>query len=314
MYAVDVRGLTKTYGNFTSLSDCSFAVRPATVFGLLGPNGAGKTTLIRMLLGFVKPSSGSASISGFDVVNQSLEVRSNTSYLPGEARLYRGMSGRSILKLFSGLHPRGSLERSLKIADRLELDYSRRVMFMSTGMRQKLALAIVLGCEAPLTVLDEPTANLDPNVRATVLELIREVRSSGRTVMLSSHIFSDIDDTCDEVVILKNGKLVTQQSLAQVGQKHIAEGTVALAAADELQAHAKQQSFVEYCKILPAESEASESARIELHFSGPASDWLNWLAQQRLDDIHIERAGIRAVYSQFNSAESQLLEVEGQAT
>ena len=147
---INVSKLSKHYREVKSLQDCSFDVAPGTVFGLLGPNGAGKTTLIRTLLGFVKPTAGKATIGGFDIAQESLKVRSITSYLPGDARLYRGMTGRSVIRLFSGLHPLGNMDNALTIAKRLDLDISRRVMFMSTGMRQKLALSIVMGCEAPV--------------------------------------------------------------------------------------------------------------------------------------------------------------------
>ncbi len=204
-WIIHCQGLTKSFREFVALADCDLQVPAGSIVGLLGPNGAGKTTLLRTLLGFQRPTSGTALVCGHDCVKESLKVRQQVAYLPGDARLFRSMTGRGILEIFSGLSPHGNLERSQRVAQRLDLDLRRRVMFMSTGMRQKLALSIVLGSVAPLIILDEPTANLDPNVRGEVIEMVREVRQSGRTAVMSSHIFSDIEDTCDEVVILRSG-------------------------------------------------------------------------------------------------------------
>lgn len=292
---IKVSALSKSYREVDSLSKCSFAVEPGTVFGLLGPNGAGKTTLIRMLLGFVRPTAGTATIGGYDIVKETLKVRGITSYLPGDARLYRSMTGRSVMKLFGGLHPLGEYESANAIAKRLDLDTSRRVMFMSTGMRQKLALSIVLGCKAPVLILDEPTANLDPNVRATVLELVNEAKLAGRTVLLCSHIFSDIDETCDEVVILKSGKLVTHQALVDVGKVHIVRATTTAPESIEgLKVAAESLDFVTHFQA------DKQSGKVLLHVRGDADEWMPWIVQQQLSSVEVERAGIRAVYERFN--------------
>ena len=292
---INVSKLSKHYREVKSLQDCSFDVAPGTVFGLLGPNGAGKTTLIRMLLGFVKPTAGKATIGGFDIAQESLKVRSITSYLPGDARLYRGMTGRSVIRLFSGLHPLGNMDNALTIAKRLDLDISRRVMFMSTGMRQKLALSIVMGCKAPVLILDEPTANLDPNVRATVLELVSEAKREGRTVLLCSHIFSDIDETCDEVVILRSGSVVTQKSLAEVGKVHILRAILP----PNIDGESFQISAEGHAAVTHFDLDTT-SRKVVLHLRGEAEQWMPWILEQHLLSVEIERAGIRAVYDRFN--------------
>ncbi len=155
--------LSKRYGSFAALAECSLSVREGEVFGLLGPNGAGKTTLLRLLLGFIRPTSGSATIAGLDCVRDSIAVREKTAYLPGEARLFRRMSGRRVLDFFSRLRPACRRSEAEEVARRLDLDLSRQVARMSTGMRQKLALAAVLATDADLVILDEPTAQPRPN-------------------------------------------------------------------------------------------------------------------------------------------------------
>jgi ABC-2 type transport system ATP-binding protein len=290
--AIEARRLSKIYRSIGALVECDIAIQKGKVFGLLGPNGAGKTTLLRTLLGFLRPTSGSASLMGFDCATQSVQVRQQVAYLPGEARLYRAMRGRDALELFSGLQHHGSLNNSLAIAKRLELDLSRRVMFMSTGMRQKLAISIVLGSDAPVIILDEPTANLDPTVRSEVVALVREIHNRERTILLSSHIFSDIEGTCDEVAILKRGRVVGTADLHQLRQIHIVRGrftSPALSDSTDFQS----ESFVEFSRI--------NGRQLELQLSGPPTHWLGWLSAIGLEDMTIDNAGVRALYERFHA-------------
>ncbi len=297
MFAVEAQGLSKRYGSVHSLRDCDLRIGQGIVFGLLGPNGAGKTTLLRTLLGFVRPAAGTARVCGHDVRSESLRVRAQVSYLPGDARLYRAMRGSQVLKLLSGLHPCGSLARSNAIAARLELETDRRVMFMSTGMRQKLALALVLGCEAPLIVLDEPTANLDPNIRALVLTMVREIRADGRTVLLSSHIFSDVDETCDEVAIMRQGSIVAVEDLREREQLHIVTANLNREHdVDALAGKIQEHPCSHYVRLAGGQA----TARLEIHLTGDPGSWLAWLATLPLTDMQIEKAGIRAIYQRHH--------------
>lgn len=294
--AIEARRLSKIYRAVGALVECDLAIEKGKVFGLLGPNGAGKTTLLRTLLGFLRPTSGTASLMGFDCVTQSVEVRKQVSYLPGEARLYRAMRGRDVVELFSGLQHHGSLSKSLAIANRLELDLSRRVMFMSTGMRQKLAIAIVLGSESPVIILDEPTANLDPTIRSEVVQLIGEIHNGERTILLSSHIFSDIEGTCDEVAILKQGRVVCTADLHQLRQLHIVRGRLASNNIVDT-AELKSLSFVEFSRL--------NGDAVELHLSGTPTEWLGWLAATGLKEMTIDNAGVRALYERYHAPGQQ---------
>ncbi len=171
---VDIDRLTKCYQDVTALSGCSLQIQPGEVFGLLGPNGAGKTTLLRLLMGFLRPTSGSAHIEGLDCYTQSVEVHRRVTYLPGDVRLFRHMRARQLLQFFCRVRKANNLPQAIEVAEHLDLDLDRRVSNMSTGMRQKLALAATLSATTPLVILDEPTANLDPNVRSCVAEMVRQ--------------------------------------------------------------------------------------------------------------------------------------------
>ncbi len=300
MWAVETRGLSKSYGCQHSLIDCDLQIPTGCVFGLLGPNGAGKTTLLRTLLGFLRPTRGTASIAGFDIVSHSLQARRQAAYLPGDARLMRSMRGAELLRMFSGLHPHGAWPASLRVAEQLDLDLSRRVMFMSTGMRQKLALAIVLGCQAPLIVLDEPTANLDPNVRCVVVQLILQARDQGQTVLLSSHIFSDIDETCNTAAILRQGRIVARPSVGELQNSHRISGCPAaleILSEEQWKARIDAQPLASLLHFEPQLTPSSKpSPRIAFQLSGAPQDWFQWLDDLRLQDLRIERGGIRSVY------------------
>jgi ABC-2 type transport system ATP-binding protein len=274
-----------------ALDNCSFDAQSGEILGLLGPNGAGKTTLLRLLLGFLKPSSGRATVEGLDCYRQSVEVHRRLSYLPGEARLFRHLNGRETLEFFAKLRPSASLERSLKLASRLQLDLLRRVRHMSTGMRQKLALAVALTPDVPLVILDEPTANLDPTVRRDVIELVDEARSAGKTVLFSSHVLSEVEEACDRVVVLSRGRLVESVQVADIRRQHRirAQLTGPLTAASPSLA-----ATMEITR--PSDGEVVILTRGEL------APLLGWLAQQPLARLEIEPVGLRTVYEKHHPA------------
>jgi len=286
---VETRSLTKRYGSIAALSDCSLTVAPGEVFGLLGPNGAGKTTLLRLLIGYLRPTAGSAKIAGLDCDRQSVAVRRQVAYLPAEAAIFPHMRGREALRFFADIRPGGGLQRSLALAERLELDLSRRVSYMSTGMKQKLALAATLAAETPIYILDEPTANLDPTVRATVLSLVAEKRASGKTVVFSSHVLSEVEEVCDRVVILRAGKLVHTQPMDQLREQHriLAKLTGPLPPIPE--SLSGQLAVV-----------LRENGQAVLETPGELAPLLSWLATPPLADMRIEPVGLRTIYRRFH--------------
>lgn len=286
---VKTENLSKRYGRVTALDGCSLEVERGEVFGLLGPNGAGKTTLLRLLLGFLRPTSGRAEIDGLDCYRQSVAARQRLAYLPGEARLFRQMRGRDVLRFFAEVRPQGSLSRATELAKRLDLELTRRVAFMSTGMRQKLALACTLGADTPLVILDEPTANLDPNVRAIVMELVEQARHQGRTVIFTSHVLTEVEEVCDRVVILRQGKLVHTQWMNQLRQQH----RIVASLEGELPAPPAE---------LAADLEISHNGQgqVAILAAGELAPLLRWLADLSLREVRIEPLGLRTVYERFH--------------
>lgn len=284
--------LTKQYATVVALSDCSLSIAPGEVFGLLGPNGAGKTTLLRLLLGFLQPTSGTAAVLGHDCHRQSLAVRRRVAYLPGEARLFRQMRGRDVLRFFADLRGDGHFQRAMRIAERLDLDIRRRVSAMSTGMRQKLALAVSLAAEVSLVILDEPTSSLDPTIRGTVQELVAETRARGCTVLFSSHVLSEVEQACDRVAILKAGQLVRAQVMSELRRRH--------------RIHAKVRGELPppppgidgELHIRP-----DAEGRVTIETPGELAPLLGWLSELPVEEMQIEPVGLRAVYEACHAPE-----------
>jgi ABC-2 type transport system ATP-binding protein len=287
---VETDALTKIYGPLRALDNCTLGVRRGEVFGLLGPNGAGKTTLIRLLLGFLQPSSGTATIAGLDCHRQSVAVRRQVAYLPAEAALFPQMHGKEVLRFFAEIRG-GTAERALAIAERLELDISRSVGYMSTGMKQKLALAATLGADVPLYILDEPTANLDPSVRSTVLALVAEARDRGATVMFSSHVLAEVEEVCERVVILRSGQVVHTQVLSELRSQHRILAWLTGPLPELPPALAKEATIHREGDLATIDS------------PGDLQHLLGWLAELPLKDIRIEPVGLRTIYERYHRAE-----------
>lgn len=283
---VEVQQLTKRYGSVVALDQCDLTIGRGTIFGLLGNNGAGKTTLIRCLLGFITPTTGTARVDGLDCISQSVRVRRRVAYLPADARLFRMMRGDVVLEFFSHIHPGGSLERSKKIAERLNLDLSRRVGFMSTGMRQKLAIACVLSCRAPMLILDEPTANLDAGVRSEVLQLIRDAQAAESTILFSSHILSEIEDLCSFAAIMRNGRVIRSIDIEKLRTKHRVTAIPRLPC-DSL----GSKNLPDAVRVV----EMSDTQWIA-EIDGPLEGHLAWLASMPIDQLRIEPTGLKSVY------------------
>ena len=289
MQLVETHQLTKRYGEFAALDACTLEVRRGEVFGLLGPNGAGKTTLLRLLMGYLQPTSGHAAIDGLDCYSQSVRVHERVSYLPGDAHVFEGMSGQEVLSFFAEIRPGGNYPLSIEIAERLSLEYLGSVGYMSTGMRQKLALAAVLAADTPLVILDEPTANLDPNVRSEVLRMVAEARKAGRTVIFSSHVLSEVEEVCDRVVILRRGHLVHTQNLADLRRQHRIRARLTGPLGDPPAELREGLSIVH-----PDEN------RVMIETADELSPLLGWLARLPLTEVNIEPIGLRAIYDRFH--------------
>ncbi len=210
MSVIDVKGLTKDYGSGRGVFDVSFQVGKGEVFGFLGPNGAGKSTTIRHLMGFSRPDGGSAAIFGKETFARYFEILGNVGYIPGEIALPAGLTGWEFLRMMQQLQKCRDDERLDELLKTFELDPSGETKRMSLGVKRKLAVVAAFMNDPDVLILDEPTSGLDPVMQEVFVEFVRREKARGKTILLSSHIFSEVDATCDRIAIIKDGRLVSE--------------------------------------------------------------------------------------------------------
>jgi ABC-2 type transport system ATP-binding protein len=234
--AVRASGLTKFYGDVRGVEGLDLQVDRGEAFGFLGPNGAGKTTTIRLMLDLLRPTSGRIEVLGIDP-RSSVELRRKVGYLPGELSLYEDLTGARSLEFFASLRDVTDLTYAHGLADRLGLDLRRPIRSLSKGNKQKMGLVQALFHRPDLLVLDEPTSGLDPLVQHEFQLILQEIVSEGRTVFLSSHVLSEIEHVTDRVGIIRSGRLVVVEEIADLKARAVRRVSVILAqrvSADEL--------------------------------------------------------------------------------
>ncbi len=219
--AIHTEGLTKHYGDVKALVDLDLDIAQGEVFGFLGPNGAGKTTMIRTILDEIRPTSGKASILGMDSHVHSVEIRNHIGYLPGDLAMYPSLTGRDTLTYFANL--RGGVDWDFvgTLAERLDADLDKKVGDLSSGNRQKVGLIQAFMNKPDVLIMDEPSSGLDPLVQREFQTMMREVASDGRTVFLSSHTLSEVQRAADRVGIIRHGKLIAVEGVAELRSKAI---------------------------------------------------------------------------------------------
>ncbi len=206
---INVKSLTKDYGHGRGVFDVSFEVRKSEVFGFLGPNGAGKTTTIRHIMGFSRPQSGETTVFGKDSFVFHNDIMKKLGYLPGEIALPEGLTGWEFIRMMQKLKKSKNEERLKYLLDKFELDPSGSTKRMSIGVKRKLAVVTAFMDDPDVLVLDEPTSGLDPIMQEKFIDFVKEEKARGKTILLSSHIFSEVDATCDRIAIIKDGKIMS---------------------------------------------------------------------------------------------------------
>jgi len=280
--------LTKTYGNLVALDQFDLMVEPGKILGILGPNGAGKSTALRLIMGFLRPTSGRSSIAGFDSWHQSVAVRQRVAYLPGELRLYENMTGRQLLEFLGSLRQSRPNARGDRLARQLDIDLDRPLTQLSSGMKRKVALLLVLVPDVPLIILDEPTNTLDPTMRDALLDQLKEAGNRGQTVVFSSHVLSEVETICDDVAILKQGRLMLIQPMDTLREGRRVEARLSQAPSDTLMG-------------LTWESFRDDGLYIGT-YHGPLELLLAWLSTHAVTDLRLEPLGMGPLYHRFHPA------------
>jgi ABC-2 type transport system ATP-binding protein len=210
---IDVKKLTLRYPSGKGVFDLDFSVKKGEVMGYLGPNGAGKTTTIRALLGFMQPNSGTCSIGGLDCSNRAPEIQKSLGYIPGEIAFLDDMNGDEFLKFMHEMRGTKDKERQKQLLEMFELDPKGKIKKFSKGMKQKLGIITAFMHNPEVLILDEPTSGLDPLMQNRFVELILSEKAKGKTILMSSHIFEEVEKTCDNVLIIRDGRIVKQSDV-----------------------------------------------------------------------------------------------------
>jgi ABC-2 type transport system ATP-binding protein len=240
MNFIEVNNLTRDYGNGKGVFNVSFSLEQGEAFGFLGPNGAGKTTTIRHLMGFLRPKSGSCIINNLDCWRNSAEIQKRLGYIPGEISFFDDMTGIEYLRFLLRYRGMKSEVKMNGLLDRFELDARGRIKKMSKGMKQKTGIVAAFMHDPEILILDEPTSGLDPLMRNRFIELTHEEKSRGKTILMSSHMFEEVERTCHRVGIIKNGRLAAVDSIETLKAAQVRNYTVTLETEDEAAAFAKE--------------------------------------------------------------------------
>jgi ABC-2 type transport system ATP-binding protein len=290
MSIIATQQLSKRYGRRLGLDSADLNVGEGEIFGFLGANGAGKTTAIRLLLGFLRPSRGRATIFGLDCWRDSARIKRDVGYLPGDLRLYPWLTAQRALRIVGRVRGQDLRARGADLARRFQLEMDLRVRRMSRGTRQKLGLIMALAHTPRLLVLDEPTSGLDPVMQGVLASYLRELASAGHTVFFSSHTLREVEILCDRVAVVRQGRVIADEKLESLRRR--ARRSVELVFADE--AAAARAVLPEFLR-----AQRRDGRKLRCELEGPATPLARWAAGQPLEDITISPPDLEALFRQF---------------
>jgi ABC-2 type transport system ATP-binding protein len=297
--AVECSRLTKYYGDVRGVEDLSLTIREGEIFGFLGPNGAGKSTAIRTLLGFLAPTSGTASLLGSPVTDRRarLTAMAEVGYLPSDVAFYDGVRGRDLLDYLETL--RGG-DRRAELEERFPAPFDRRIETYSRGNRQKLGLVQAFMHDPSLVVMDEPTSGLDPIVQNAFYDFLDAERERGVTVLFSSHVLSEVRRVCDRVAVIRDGRLITVESIDDLLEKGGKVVTVDLAESPPPEAFA-----IDGVATAERVDDTSESTtRYRLLLTGNYDGLLDVLQRYHVDDLEVRETSLDDVFLHFYTGEA----------
>lgn len=289
MNAIKTDKLTKYYGKARGIIEVDLTVEEGDFFGFIGPNGSGKSTTIRTLLGLISATSGSASVLGLDVATQRTEILQNIGYLPSETFFYSGMKVKDIIEFSAKLRGRDCSAEAKRLCERLQLDTTRKINELSLGNRKKVGIVCALQHNPKLYILDEPTSGLDPLMQHEIYEVLKERNSQGATIFLSSHILSEVGRYCKNAAVIREGRILVCDSvanLAYTGIKHITlRGVNAIP------------------KIENMRDIKLGNRSVEFYYSGKADELIKSLSSFEFEDITVTDPDLDEVFMHYYSRE-----------
>ncbi len=295
MSIIVTQQLTKAYGHRRGVDEVDLCVSAGEIFGFLGPNGAGKSTTIRLLLGFLKASSGTATVLGQDCWARSATIKQDIGYVAGDVRLYPWLTARKAFQIAGEIRGRDVLADGMLLAERFRLEPDLPVRKMSRGNRQKVALVLALAHRPKLVVLDEPTSGLDPLMQDTLADCLRELAAAGHTVFFSSHTLSEVESLCDRVAIVREGRIVVDESLDVLKSRAPRTAIVTMESSTIV-------ADVAVPDIVTVQSRSGNELHVQL--TGSAVDLTQWAASQPIVDLSIGKPNLEFLFRQYYNHDS----------
>lgn len=294
---IELQHVTKDYGKGKGVFDLSFSVPQGEVFGYLGPNGAGKTTTIRQLMGFIRPDKGSCRMIGKECFRQAFEIQKKTGYLAGELAFPEDMTGLGFLKFMAEMKGMKNVSRMKDLMERFELNPHGKIKRMSRGMKQKVGIVNTFMHDPEVVILDEPTSGLDPLMQNAFVDLILEEKKKGTTILMSSHIFEEIEKTCDRTAIIRSGRIAAVEHMKDLTGKRKKIYLVTLEQKEDTERLLKEPGIQRWN---PSESgEALLPNQAEFTVSGSLPDALITIASYGVKDLEVRSQSLEELFLQY---------------
>jgi ABC-2 type transport system ATP-binding protein len=289
--AIVLNELTKHYGKHRGINNLSFSVNQGEFFGFIGPNGAGKSTTIRTLMGLIRPTGGSASIFDLDCHSKASVIARDVGYLPSENSYYENMKVRELLQYTADLYGMDCKTKMKELADRLNLDLSRKIADLSLGNKKKVGIVSAIMTSPKLIIMDEPTSGLDPLIQQAFYDILKEENSRGATVFFSSHVLSEVQKLCDRVAILKEGQLIGIQSIKELRESGYKK--VSLSAKEAI-----PRDFFNLSGIANY-AETADKTSVSFMYSGNITAIIDKLHLLHLDDVLLEEPSLEEIFMHY---------------
>ncbi|TQS75307.1 ABC transporter ATP-binding protein [Ornithinibacillus gellani] len=286
---IEIQNLTKQYGKHRGIDNVSFSVKEGEIFGFIGPNGAGKSTAIRTLLALIHPTSGSATIFGKDCIKEAPSIAKDVGYLPSETFFYEGMTVKGLLDYTAKLYQKDCSKRIEELTERLKLDTSRKIRDLSFGNKKKVGIVAGLLHSPKLIILDEPTSGLDPLMQDTFFEILKEENEKGATILFSSHILSEIQKMCDRVAFIKEGKIISLQSIHELRSSTY----------KSIQLSTKEPVSKQVFTLEGISEFKQQEEEISFMYNGNVNNLINSFSTLNITDIFIEEPSLEEIFMHY---------------
>lgn len=293
MDIIKINNLTKDYGNKKGIFNVNISIKKGEVFGFLGPNGAGKTTTIRNLMGFIRPDSGTCSMLGMDCFKESEKIKEKLGYLAGEIAFFDDLTGIKLLNFLADMKGIKDKRKMNELIERFELDPRGKVKKMSKGMKQKIGIISAFMSDAEVFILDEPTSGLDPLMQNRFVDLVLEEKKKGKTILMSSHIFEEIEKTCDRTAIIRNGKIVAIEDMDSLSKKRNKTYIISLSNKNEVEKIKKDNFNIKNI----------DGLNVSISVKNNISEFLKNVSKYKISDMNIKTESLEEIFLHYYGKE-----------